>query len=466
MLEKIVLGTAISDPNTMDEISQRLRSSDFTGTNREIYKVVLSLYQDEALSYRAVVEALREQNMLEFIGDANLSGEAYIRDLVEHADSRGIKSYVKRIEERTARADLREVAALIAAMAADEGKNIQDVMDQAERKIFDLRRRAKSSEGVSMSELLDSYLPFLDGMRSGKIRPAWIPPIEALTDIIGYVHRTEFIIVAGRPGDGKSSLLRYQALQTAMGHDGLPPQKVLTFNLENDEWEYIKFALCTLTGINSAKLKEPVPANLSDEEYQRILDAAEVLRELPWKIVTLSHPPAVEVDRIVRKQVAEGTELVQVDYLQLMSNGLRNRVEDLAETTSTLRGTALQTCVPVVAACQLSRAIEGRGELAEPRLSDLRESGSIEQDATQVWFIRSMWHTPPTGDEVTQPEFRFPENFYGPGNLRVKDVIQAVPIKIYVKKNRNGPVGTTKPIKWNMATGQFSSFVSRRVIPF
>jgi len=456
--ENIVLGTVLADPHTAEEVT-RLRLSDFSNANKNLFDIITALNQDNSLSYRAVVETLRDKHMLEFIGDTEDGGEDYLRKLLGMADVHGIKSHVKRLEERTMRRNLREIAALIASEANDENREVDVVMDEAERRIFNLRRRTEDDESTPFIDVLHSYMPMLDGLRSGDIQPAWIPPLKALRDLVQYVDRTDFVVIAGRPGDGKSSLLRYQALKTVLGDEenGIAPMPVLTLNLENDPFEYIKFALCTITGINSAKLKSP--QLLDEEEYEQIKRAAQFLQEIPWRFITKGHPTVSEIERVALREVAQGAKLIQLDYIQLISNAKRNRVEDIADTTGALRGLALKAGVPVVAASQLSRKIEARGELAEPQLSDLRESGSIEQDATQVWFVRSMWHKDPTSDELTDPEFYFPENFIN--NTMSRTVTQAVPIRIFVRKNRNGPVGVTSPIKWNKANGRFSSIERR-----
>jgi replicative DNA helicase len=449
MNEEIALGTAIADPATMEEIS-RLRTSDFSGVNQDFYNVIVELWREDALSYPSVIDKLREESLLPVIGDEDDTGEEYVYKLTQLADSQGIKHHISRIEQKAVRKSMVELAALMAAEAKDRRKSIDEIMDETERRIFSLRRRTIEEDGVEFNELVSSYMPYLEGMRNGEISPAWIPPLAAVRDLVEYVSRTEFVVLAGRPGEGKSSLLRYDALMTAMKEN---PQPVVTFNLENDPFEYTKFAIAAMANINSAKLKNP--QSLTDIELDQVREAAGRIASIPWTIVTLSRPTVVQLDRIIRKKVSEGAELIQVDYLQLISNkGKRNRVEDVSETTGSLRGTALKTQVPIVAACQLSRAIEYRGETAEPQLSDLRESGSIEQDATQIWFIRSLWHKDPERDEVTDPNFRFPENFY---NGIVKEVVQAVPVRVYVKKNRNGPIGKTVPIKWTRSTGRFAT---------
>ena len=450
--EKIVLGTAIAEPSTVEEIL-KLRISDFTGLHRDMYTIIRDLADDNSLSLGAVVERLRDDGLLMLIGDEEHEGVGYIQHLVSLADSQGIRSFVKKIEDEAVRRNVLEMAALLATEVRNSDKNIQEIMDEAEKRIFNLRRRTTEDEGLSFGEIMSSYIPYLDGLREGTIRPAWVPPLAAVRELVQYVHRTDFVIIAGRPGDGKSSLLRYDALKTALGTEDTPPMPVVTFNLENDPHEYMKFGISALANINSARLKNP--ESLTETEFAQVRSAAETLSSIPWNIITLSRPTAMQIDRIARKQVAEGSKIIQVDYLQLISNNSRSRVEDLADTTGILRGVALKTNVPVIAACQLSRAIEVRGDMSEPRLSDLRESGSIEQDATQVWFIRSLWNRPPDSDEITDPRFRFAENFHN-GHM-IRDVIQAIPVRIWVKKNRNGPIGFSKPIKWTMSTGRFES---------
>jgi replicative DNA helicase len=298
-----------------------------------------------------------------------------------------------------------------------------------------------------MGDILKVFLPRMDGFRDGSIQPAWVPHVQALRDIMDYVDDTDFIIEAARPGEGKSSHLRYEALQSC-----LKGNKVVTFNLENDELEYAKFALSAFTGIDSFKLKNP--RLLSPADLETVQGAAVRLSELPWKIITLARPTAKDIDRIARKTFAQDPfDMMQVDYIQLISNGLENRVVDLSETSSILRGIAIRLHQPVIAASQFSRAIEHRGDNADPVLADLRESGSLEQDATVVWALRSLWNNPPTLEQIAN--FRFPENFDMGG--RALPVARSIPMRMFVLKNRNGPIGITDPIKWNKSTGVFQT---------
>jgi replicative DNA helicase len=445
--EEILLGTLIAYPDTYDA-AQGLRSTDFTGTNRNLFERIQYLQGEESLSHRALVETLRDDSLLMLIGNNNLRGEAYINYLVDQADRASINVFVNRVEEIAIRKSLEEFAGLLTVSARDTSQPIEDVVSRAEKRVFDIRRRNLEDRGLNLGEILSVFMPRMEGMRAGTITPAWVPPVGAVKDLIDYVDRTDMVILAGRPGEGKSSALRFDALETAKRG-----QHVTTFNLENDELEYAKFALAAEAKVDSGKLKNP--RLLSNAESQRILEANERIVNIPWTVVTLSSPNISKIVNLARKSVAENhSGLIQVDYLQLIRNAVGgNRVEDLSETTGLLRGAALKLKVPIIAACQLSRSIEYRGEASPPQLSDLRESGSIEQDATQVWFIRSMWHNPPNPAELVST--RFPENFDREGSPL--PAIKAIPVQYYVQKNRNGPIGRTTPIKWRKDIGVFQS---------
>jgi replicative DNA helicase len=444
--EEILLGTIIAYPETV-EAAQRLRPTDFTGTNRDLFEKIQYLWGQESLSYRALVETLQDDALLFLIGDNDRRGEDYLRYLVEQADRGSVNLFVSRVEESAIRRTIEEFAGLLAVSARDTNQSLDEVIATAETKVFDLRRRSTEDNGLSIGEIIGAFMPRVEGMRNGSFRPAWVPPIQALKNLVDYVDRTELVILAGRPGEGKSSVMRFDALKTTIND-----QHVTTFNLENDELEYAKYALAAMANIDSAKLKSP--RLMTEREMEYVRAKAEEIANLPWKIITLSSPSIANVINLARKACVENrTQLIQLDYLQLIRNGNSNRVEDLSETTGLLRGLALKQKVPVVAACQLNRTIELRGDNAEPQLSDLRESGSIEQDATQVWFVRSMWRNPPTPAELATTVF--PENYDRQGQPLQNAV--AIPVRFHVKKNRNGPVGRTEPIKWRKDTGVFQT---------
>jgi len=174
--------------------------------------------------------------------------------------------------------------------------------------------------------------------------------------------------------------------------------------------------------------------------------------DLPLEIMTLGSPSVAEIERIARaKMNTLKPQYIMVDYVQLIYNGLTNKVNDVSLSSQTLKAMTMKNRlnIPVISAAQLSREIERRGRNSAPELSDLRESGSLEQDATIVVFPRAAWHDPSPQDVA-----RFPENI-DQQSSRLLPTIRAVPMRFYVRKNRNGPIGITDEVKWCMHTGAY-----------
>ena len=353
--------------------------------------------------------------------------------------------YVRNVIDSSIKRQLKESASLI-ALDANTERDADEILDEAERRIMGLRRSRKL-EGIPISEIIDTFLPVMEGMRAGEIEPAIVPQLQAIKDIVGYYENSDYIIVAGRPGEGKSSYLRFEAQRLAeMG------KNVLIFNLENDEIEYARYSVALRTGIDSKKLKQP--RLLSRAELERVRTAAGELRTLPIEVVTLGSPSVSEIARIARSKYRSfEQDIVILDYVQLINNGLNNRVQDVTLSSQTLRALAMknQLNIPVICAAQLSRAIENRGPGSAPQLSDLRESGSLEQDATVVMFVRPVWSSAPSRQQVLE----FPENRDERGLMR--PVHRAVPARFHILKNRNGPVGVTPEVKWSKHTGNFQT---------
>lgn len=447
--EYAAIGTALTDPASMDAAGDLL-PQDFTRSNRLIWGEIHALSRRGSLDYRGVLEGLRSKGVLSDIGSdlTDHSGEAYLQFCMSYA---GIQmgEYARQVIDSATKRSLTETASLIALDARTE-RDADEVLDEAERRIMSLRR-GRGSHGVPMGEIIDAFIPKLEGMRTGAIVPALIPKLQAVKDIIGYIEDSDFIVVAGRPGEGKSSYLRYEGLRWAEQEN----KNVLVFNLENSEAEYARYAISLKTGIDSNKLK--LPRSLSRNELERVRVAATNLKELPMEIVTLGSPSVAEVDRIARSKMRTfKPDVIILDYVQLIQNGIENRVQDVTLSSQVLRAMAMKNRlnIPVMVAAQLSRAIETRGGNSEPKLSDLRESGSLEQDPTIVMFIRPIWRTAmPPREEVIQ----YPENTDERGNLL--PVIRACPTRFFVLKNRNGPVGVTGRVKWCKHTGDFQTLV-------
>jgi replicative DNA helicase len=466
--ERTVIGTVLFDPHSFEAASANdLVPQDFSiMPHQMIWREVLALQERSSLSLRAVVESLRDLEMLESLGasDVGNTGEAYVQYLLTYRDSQGVEEAIKRVIDDAVKRQLEGIGALLQA-EANSPREADEIVDEAVRRIYSLRH-TRVETGVQIGEIFSIFVPRMEGMRNGEVVPAYIPQIKAIRDVVRYVDRTEYIVVAGRPGDGKSSVLRWEARFMAEPRvadygngfgSAISPKEVLTFNLENDELEYAKFAIAMESGIDSAKLKDP--RLLTPEELERAKESARRLSRLPWRIVTLGGPSVREIERIATRVATNRREdepdlgMIQVDYLQLIRNGLADKVENVSESSRSLRALALQLHVPVMAASQLSRNIEHRGELAEPELSDLRDSGSIEQDSTQVWFVRNIWGNNVAPDIVAQ----FPENLAPDGSPL--SLWKAVPVRFYVRKNRNGPVGVSEPVKFVKSTNAFLPIV-------
>jgi replicative DNA helicase len=225
-----------------------------------------------------------------------------------------------------------------------------------------------------------------------------------------------------------SSYMRWEAYKEAQSG-----RRVAIVNLENSETEYARWMVAMHTQIDAELLRHP--RSLSPDQLQAVRDAIADLRGMPLKIITLGSPSAQEVMRALLPEVRAGAKSMWVDYIQKMYNGIDNRVNDISISSSLLRGFALKHHVVVGCGAQLSRSIIARGENAEPEQSDLRESGSLEQEATHILFPRKLWARP-TDQDLRQ----FPEN--RDGRVRV------IPVHFYIKKNRNGPEGVSGHIIW------------------
>lgn len=424
--ERALLGTALYNPDAMQD-AEAVLPSDLTGCHQIIWSEMVSLFQRGSLGPRALIEALRSRDMLDAIGfdDLSASGEHYVSALSTYRGEE-IQEYVDRVIDASTKRQLRQVAALIKAEAEDANAPADEVLDAAEKRVMGLRRN-RHMDGSSMADLMAAMDGRLNaGTVSGNV---WRPSIPELEEVIGFAEPEDFIVIASRPGEGKSSILRYEIGVHAIRRE----QPALLINMENSEIEVARSFVSMVTGISKSKIKN---GGLTDDEKERAKTAVAGLAQSPIYIVTISLPSAAQVARLCRHHISKNkVNLIAVDYVQLMHNGIENRVQDVSMSSAVLRGIALNHGVPVLAACQMSRSIEQRGDNAEPQLSDLRESGSLEQDATIVGFPRNIWRDP------QEAQLRiYPENI--DGNRIINN---AVPVKIHVKKNRNGPIGATRP---------------------
>jgi replicative DNA helicase len=440
--EKMVIGTALADPASMAE-AEILIPSDFTGINQLVWSEVMELHRRNALDLRTFMENIRNSGVFEQTNSDVGTAAQYITDIMRFSTS-SMPECVDRVLNTSIRRELKRSLALITAEADNDLRKAEDLVDYAEKQVLALRR-GRQNEGTSLGDIIDLFIPRMNAMIAGTAKPAWVPKVQAVKDILDYVEGSDFITVAARPGDGKSSYCRYEALHRVLGGG-----RVLLFNLENDPIEYARYSIALLANIDSQKLKNP--KDLTEEELDRVKQASDTLGCLPLNIITMASPSVDMVVRTAKQMInKEKFDFVIVDYLQLINNGIENKVDDLAQTTSQLRALSLEMNVPVMANSQLSRSIETRGPGSDPMLSDLRSSGSIEQDSTIVMFMRNLWTNP-----TQKQKMLFPENV-DPATHQMLDRMKVIPIQFHVAKNRNGEIGVSAPVKWNKATGDFQT---------
>src|SRR3954447_21735023 len=379
-----VLGSIIIDPEAIVQVADFLLSEDFyRDAHRVIYQTILQLYEHrEPADFITICDELERANKLEEVG-----GASYITSLINQVPTSGNVEYYGRIVERTAiLRRLIHAAGQIAAIAYEEG-DANIALDKAEQLIFAISQRHAHADFSALRDLLSDYMNKLDKLHERRGTIVGVPTgFTDLDRLTGGLQRSDLIILAARPAVGKTSLCLSIAHNSAVKHN----QSVAVFSLEMSKEQLVQRLLSMDAGIDQQRLRT---GWIEDEEWDRIIYAMGTLSEANIWIDDTPGITTVEMRSKARRLQAEhGIDLIIVDYLQLMQavlgSGKRNenRVQEISEVSRNLKGLARELNVPVLALAQLSRAVESR-QSKVPQLSDLRESGSIEQDADIVMFI-------------------------------------------------------------------------------
>jgi replicative DNA helicase len=409
-----VLGSIIIDPEAIVQVTEFLFPDDFyRDAHRTIYEVILQLYeQREPADFITICDELERRNKLEDVG-----GASYITSLINQVPTSGNVEYYGRIVERNAiLRRLIEAAGQIAAVAYQE-EDADVALDKAEQLIFNISQRHARSDFALLRDILSEYMNKLDQLHERRGTIVGVPTgFTDLDHLTGGLQKSDLIILAARPAVGKTSLALTMAHNTAIKHQ----RSVAIFSLEMSKEQLVQRLLSMDAAIDQQRLRT---GWIEDDEWERIVYAMGTLSEANIWIDDTAGISTVEMRSKARRLQAEhGIDLIIVDYLQLMQSmsgsGKRNenRVQEISEISRNLKGLARELNVPVLALAQLSRAVESR-QSKVPQLSDLRESGSIEQDSDIVMFIYR--------DDVYNPETE---------RKNIADII--------VAKHRNGPVGT------------------------
>lgn len=409
--EEAVLGSILINPDALFDVAPFLQSEDFfIVRNGWVWEALARLHERrEQIDYLTVVQELREQNRLEEIG-----GAAYITYLINHTPSSIYAETYGRIVERAAlRRRMLTAAGTIARLAQQEDSDINDLIDRSEATLFAVTERRLRQEVVPIRTAVAEYYDRVEQLYSHQKESSGVPTgFTDLDQLLGGLQKSDLLIIAGRPGMGKTGWLLSTAHNAARAG-----ARVAIFSMEMSTEQIVQRLISSETGITAQNLRL---GRLKDREWALFVEAVGRLSKLN---IYLDDTPALtplQMRAKCRRLYAEyGLDLIMVDYLQLMNSGAgpsENRVQEISFISRNLKHIAREINVPVVAAAQLSRAVEQRQD-KRPQLSDLRESGSIEQDADVVMFI-------------------YRDDVYNENTERKNEA------DILVAKHRNGPTGS------------------------
>ncbi len=426
--EESVLGALLIDPEALFRVAPFLRPDDFyVQKNAWLYQAILDLHERrEPLDLVTLRNEMEARGLLEEIG-----GVAYIAQLMEAVPTAiHVEAYGHIVEEAAVRRRLIRAASDIAQLAYQEQQDIEQVIDQAEQHLFSISQRRLSRDMAPIREVVQAYYDRIEYLYDHRGETLGIPTGFADIDrLLGGLQKSDLIIVAARPGVGKTSL----GLSIARNAARLG-RHVAIFSLEMSREQIVQRLISAETGIDAQRLRL---VNLQEGDWALLSHAMGVLSELPIFIDDTPSISALQLRTKARRLHAEhGLDLIFVDYLQLMTGDIRaeNRVQEVSYISRMLKGLARELDVPLLAASQLSRAVEQRSD-KRPVLSDLRESGSLEQDADVVMFIYR--------EEMYREETE---------RQHVADII--------VAKHRNGPTGVAQ-LYFRQHLAQFVDAVSK-----
>ncbi len=380
--ERAVLGSLLIDPDAIIKIANFLRANDFFRERHQLlYNAMLALNeQNEPIDYITLVNILEEHSQLDEVG-----GPAYITDLINGTPTSMHVDHYARIVEKTALLRrLISAAGTIAELAYDEQNEVDEVVDRAEQIIFGVTESRIHRDLTPIRAIMGNVVDRIDFLARNQDTLMGVPSGFTFIDrMLGGFQKSDLIILAGRPGMGKTSFAVSVAQNAATRFDA----RVAVFSLEMSNEQLVQRLLAMETGVDSHRLRM---GQIYDEEWPILLEAA---NQLASTNIFIDDTPAASVTEIrtkARRLYAEhGLDMIMIDYMQLMSGQTgrnENRQQEISYISRSLKGLARELNVPVIALSQLSRAVESRAD-KRPMLSDLRESGSIEQDADVVLFI-------------------------------------------------------------------------------
>ncbi|NLD43615.1 MAG: replicative DNA helicase [Chloroflexi bacterium] len=380
--EQSVLGSLLIDPDAIIKVGAFLQADDFyREAHQAIYRAIATLHERrQPADFVTLVDELARRGELEMVG-----GAPYLTSLISMVPTSVHVEFYGRIVERThIMRRLITAAGEIAALAYEEREEVDEVIDQAERILFDVSQRRISRALEPISDVIRRYYDRVEFLVEHRDETLGVPTgFSDLDRLLGGLQPSDLLIIAARPGVGKTSLALSMASNAALKSNAV----VAIFTLEMSADQLVQRMISAHTGIDSQRLRL---GRIEDVEWERFTQASGTLSQVNIFIDDTPSPSPMEIRTKARRLAAEyDLDLIIIDYLQLMQGGERrseNRVQEISYISRALKGLARELNVPVVALSQLSRAVESRQD-RRPVLSDLRDSGSIEQDADVVMFI-------------------------------------------------------------------------------
>lgn len=409
-----LLGSILIDHEVLIDVADKISSKDFYEDRHGIiYSTMLKLYeQHKPIDLLTLSNSLNDSGQLDQVG-----GSSYLTELTNAVPTAAHAiHYADIVSEKALRRRLIRASEEITNLSFDENEgSVQEILEQAEQRLFKVSQKALKQDLVSIEQILTESFDRLDDLHKNKgklrgVRTGW----KELDNKTAGLQRSDLIILAARPAMGKTAIALNLTQNVALNEK----QAVLFFSLEMSKDQLVDRMLASESGVDAWNIRT---GNLSDEDFEKLGSAMGSLSEAP---IYIDDTPGITVLEMRTKARREAQKhplgLIVVDYLQLMSGskgggGDFNRVQEVSEISRGLKLIARELNVPVIALSQLSRSVESRSPQI-PQLADLRESGSIEQDADIVAFI-------------------YREDYYNPETDRqhITDLILA--------KHRNGPTG-------------------------
>ncbi|MBL8121236.1 replicative DNA helicase [Candidatus Saccharibacteria bacterium] len=411
--EASLLGAILIDTDAIVKIADQISVDDFYDQRHaRIYEAMRTLYEKRSpIDVLTLADQLKGNGFLEMIG-----GPSYLTELTNFVPTAAhVEQYADIVAQKALRRRLINASADMALLGQDESKALKELIEEAEARLFEVSQQHVKQSIVSIESILAESFERLDDLHKDKNKLRGVPTgYRDLDNILAGLQRSDLFILAARPSMGKTAFVLNLAHKVAT----LAKESVLIFSLEMSKEQLVDRLLAMESGVDAWALRT---GKLTDSDFESLAEAMGTLSEAKLYI---DDTPGITVSdlrtKARREAHTQNLGLIIVDYLQLMSGGGKyasegNRVQEISEISRGLKGIARELNVPLIALSQLSRSVESR-QPKIPQLADLRESGSIEQDADVVAFL-------------------YREDYYEPDSER-KNIMD-----VLIKKHRNGPTG-------------------------